>query len=213
MKNQINNPQETDLKVENDRRIVKTKEAIKDQLVKLLDHNDVDQIRITNLTTLAQINRKTFYLHYKSVESVINEIENNFHKKLIDIINKNDIYPIELAKIKLYISEIINCLCNDKYMFALVKNEKFSFKLLNNIKKTLSENIAKGIIEKTNKREVLDSNEFKEFKERVLFIVKYHVFATVNMFYNMAIENTLTISYDELISKLANMIMRRARQN
>ena len=98
MKNQINNPQETDLKVENDRRIVKTKEAIKDQLVKLLDHNDVDQIRITNLTTLAQINRKTFYLHYKSVESVINEIENNFHKKLIDIINKNDIYPIELAK-------------------------------------------------------------------------------------------------------------------
>ena len=72
MKNQINNPQETDLKVENDRRIVKTKEAIKDQLVKLLDHNDVDQIRITNLTTLAQINRKTFYLHYKSVESVIN---------------------------------------------------------------------------------------------------------------------------------------------
>ncbi len=213
MKNQINNPQETDLKVENDRRIVKTKEAIKDQLVKLLDHNDVDQIRITNLTTLAQINRKTFYLHYKSVESVINEIENNFHKKLIDIINKNDIYPIELAKIKLYISEIINCLCNDKYMFALVKNEKFSFKLLNNIKKTLSENIAKVIIEKTNKREVLDSNEFKEFKERVLFIVKYHVFATVNMFYNMAIENTLTISYDELISKLANMIMRRARQN
>lgn len=57
-----------------DRRIVKTKRAINLALLQLLSEKRVDDITITELTAKADINRKTFYLHYSSVADVADEL-------------------------------------------------------------------------------------------------------------------------------------------
>jgi AcrR family transcriptional regulator len=48
-----------------DRRIVKTKRLLENALVKLMIEKGFDKISIKDLTEEADINRGTFYLHYK----------------------------------------------------------------------------------------------------------------------------------------------------
>lgn len=57
-----------------DRRILKTKKAIAVSLMQLLAEKPLDDITITELTLKADINRKTFYLHYTSIEDVAAEL-------------------------------------------------------------------------------------------------------------------------------------------
>ena len=69
-----------------DKRIIKTKNNLKSALVELLKTYKIEDISIVELTNLAKVNRKTFYLHYNEVSSVFKEIENNTHEK-INILN------------------------------------------------------------------------------------------------------------------------------
>lgn len=57
-----------------DRRIIKTKRAISVALLQLLSEKPLEEITITELTLKADINRKTFYLHYTGIEDVANEL-------------------------------------------------------------------------------------------------------------------------------------------
>ncbi len=54
-----------------DRRILKTQKAICDAFTSLLREKDVDAISVTELTSRAGITRKTFYLHYSSMDEFI----------------------------------------------------------------------------------------------------------------------------------------------
>ena len=59
----------------------KSKTKLKVALVELLSQKKLEDITIIELTNHAQINRKTFYLHYKSINSVLKDIENNLIDK------------------------------------------------------------------------------------------------------------------------------------
>ena len=63
-----------------DKRIIKTKKAIYQALKELYLENDFEDISITQLTEKANIGRKTFYLHYSSIDDIVDEIV----KKLYD---------------------------------------------------------------------------------------------------------------------------------
>ncbi len=56
-----------------DRRIEKTKTAIKTAFQELLIETDYDKITITALARKADIDRKTFYAHYASIEDVVDD--------------------------------------------------------------------------------------------------------------------------------------------
>lgn len=59
-----------------DRRILKTKKAIRRAFAELLEKKDIDDITITNIAAAADINRKTFYHYYSGIYALIDEIEN-----------------------------------------------------------------------------------------------------------------------------------------
>lgn len=69
-----------------DRRIVRTKKAIKNAVTELLALEEPDKISITDLARKAGVNRKTFYGHYKDVENVIDEIENDVKESFDDML-------------------------------------------------------------------------------------------------------------------------------
>ncbi len=60
-----------------DRRVNKSKNAITNTLLRLMETKAVSDITVSELTEAADINRKTFYNHYSSIDSVIDELENN----------------------------------------------------------------------------------------------------------------------------------------
>lgn len=58
-----------------DRRVRKTKKLIKDSLTKLMREKGAKDITVRELSDLADINRGTFYTHYKDVFDLLEQIE------------------------------------------------------------------------------------------------------------------------------------------
>ena len=59
-----------------DRRVVKTKRAIHMAFASLLSEKDMNDITVSDIADLADINRKTFYNYYSGAHAVLDEIEN-----------------------------------------------------------------------------------------------------------------------------------------
>lgn len=63
-----------------DRRVLKTKRAIRNAFAKLMTEKDINDITIMELAETADINRKTFYNYYSGVHQVVEDIENDITK-------------------------------------------------------------------------------------------------------------------------------------
>ena len=84
-----------------DKRMLRTREAIRCALLSLLNQKDAFQINVSELTEKAQISRKTFYLHYASVDEALQELENEIEQWVMTQLkqsgiwdNRDDIYTI-----------------------------------------------------------------------------------------------------------------------
>ena len=71
-----------------DRRVIKTKRAIRNALATLMTEKNYNDITIKDIADTADINRKTFYNYYRGVYQVIEEIENELIAKLDSIIGE-----------------------------------------------------------------------------------------------------------------------------
>lgn len=127
-----------------DLRIVKTKQAIKQAFIELIYETDIHKINVTALTKKAMINRKTFYLHYETIEDLIKEFIENIADDYIKETDKlpqgrsheeaNRLFFEYFSKQEEYIQKILcyppyNELCNlifDKaYYHALNKDHHY----------------------------------------------------------------------------------------
>jgi AcrR family transcriptional regulator len=66
-----------------DRRIVKSKKALKDAIILLMHQKDFKEIYITDIVQLADVNRGTFYKHYQYKEDLLKEIKEDVITDLI----------------------------------------------------------------------------------------------------------------------------------
>lgn len=58
-----------------DRRTKKTRRLLWDGLAKLMLKHDINEITVKDLTEAADINRSTFYTHYKDIYDLVNSME------------------------------------------------------------------------------------------------------------------------------------------
>ncbi len=66
-----------------DRRTEKTKACIQQALAQLLEKKAISDITVTELAEAANINRKTFYAHYSSIQNVVEEAEHETVRNII----------------------------------------------------------------------------------------------------------------------------------
>lgn len=64
------------VKASNDRRSIRTKKMIRTALSQLIEEKGFNDISITDITTTADINRGTFYLHYTDKYDLLEKVEN-----------------------------------------------------------------------------------------------------------------------------------------
>ena len=80
-----------------DLRVKKTRTAIKNTMKEMICEMKPSDITIKELTERAQIHRKTFYLHYTSIEALfedmLQDIANSYYKKI-------DIVPIPMPMLE-----------------------------------------------------------------------------------------------------------------
>jgi len=75
-----------------DRRITKTKKAIREAFFSILKNNKSSKITVTDIANRANIDRKTFYLHYDSPEAIMDEFYKNLINDFLLVLEKNDFF-------------------------------------------------------------------------------------------------------------------------
>lgn len=66
-----------------DLRVMKTKKAIKNAAIALMEDDPAKEPSAKRIIEIAQINKSTFYYHYESVQDLLNQIEQEFFDEVI----------------------------------------------------------------------------------------------------------------------------------
>ncbi len=69
-----------------DRRVKRTKKALRDALLTLLEKKTINQISVTELTNLADVNRATFYFYYTDLLDMLQQIQSETYQSFKNII-------------------------------------------------------------------------------------------------------------------------------
>jgi AcrR family transcriptional regulator len=75
------------MKETQDRRIRKTKRQLRDAMITLMQDHSIAEITVREITELADINRGTFYLHYRDVYDMVEQIENEIFAEFNTVVN------------------------------------------------------------------------------------------------------------------------------
>ena len=151
-----------------DKRILKTKNKLKSALVELLQEKRLDEITILELTEKASINRKTFYLHYKSIPSVLEEIENNTIEELKKVISSLDLTAETLEQ---YIFDIFNVILQDELAKTLIQKTHHYKKIFHTLEKM--------VIDDCERRYKIE-NDFTSAPLK--YTIAHHTFGTTRLF-------------------------------
>lgn len=110
-----------------DRRVTKTKKNIKQIFKELLLTENISNITIKEIALKANIERKTFYLHYSSIQDLINEIMLDINKSFNDSLN-NYIIQNNGYDIKDIFNVINNIILKNYELFQkIAHNDSYSY--------------------------------------------------------------------------------------
>ena len=124
-----------------DKRVMKTKRAIYEALSEIMLTKNGMDISVTELCKIADIDRKTFYTHYGTINDVINEIFDVVVDKLADVLD-TEIKNNESA-VEVFAKFIVSVSAESKYTEKLLKSTN-SMWLMMKFQETLSQFIQKN---------------------------------------------------------------------
>lgn len=102
-----------------DLRVIKTRQTIRGALIALLSEKELSEITISELSARAQVNRKTFYRHYRSISDVITEFENELLSDFSDILKNSNTSMFNIGAVLGEISALISS--KQDYFVKLLK--------------------------------------------------------------------------------------------
>lgn len=82
-------------------KIINTKKSLSKSLIYLLGKNAITEIDVSQLCTYAGVNRTTFYKHYNSLYDLLNELINEFFKKIEILFLKVNVNENTTSKVAL----------------------------------------------------------------------------------------------------------------
>ncbi len=168
-----------------DLRVIKTRQNIKNSVLKLMEEKPVSEITITEISDRALINRKTFYRHFESVNDVINDIEMDILDTLVSLLSRNNSSCLEIGVVLRYMGITI-----EVNKDTLSKMIKFSSEYLYSSK--LYE-----VLLKTTEVALKNVIKTKE-KNRIQMISLYVVTGVLSVYYEW-LEKGCSQSVDEVV--------------
>lgn len=74
-----------------DRRVRKTKKLLRDGLAQLMNEKPIKNITVRELSELVDINRGTFYLHYKDIYDMVESIQNEMFEEFYKVFDEYEV--------------------------------------------------------------------------------------------------------------------------
>ena len=124
---------------DSDKRVIRTKKAIKAALFRIMEEKDISSISISELTQEANVNRRTFYTHYRSITEILDEIEGDLVKALGKLVEGIDLKAPRKSAYDLFLGLDSLITVEFDYYFHLVRVDMRSM-LMSRMK-----NVIKGV--------------------------------------------------------------------
>lgn len=179
-----------------DRRILKTKKAIYEALVELMQKKKLNSITVTELAAQADINRKTFYTYYSTVNDVLDEGINELITSLKDLLcaMSEDYNMFSPQTLFAFLNTIMSDADIARDLFA---SDNGSL-LFNRLQKALQETLLKELVDKDIKMNVPS--------EQYPLISNFVAGGMVSAYYEW-ITNPDGITLDEMARTLTTLII------
>lgn len=179
-----------------DRRILKTKKAIYEALVELMQKKKLNSITVTELAAHADINRKTFYTYYSTVNDVLDEGINELITSLKDLLcaMSEDYNMFSPQTLFAFLNTIMSDADIARNLFA---SDNGSL-LFNRLQKALQETLLKELTDKDIKMNVPS--------EQYPLISNFVAGGMVSAYYEWII-NPDGITLDEMARTLTTLII------
>ena len=181
------------MQFKNDKRSLKTRKAIKYAFLKLLKTHEVSEINITEIATIAGINRNSFYTHYKSIGNILDDINNEIYSYIEEVLVKFtyekmalDPYPI--------ICEFSRVVINNKYITEYLLFAKSSTALVRKLKDSICDRFNESYV-----------NDTQDNSPYVKYISSFVISGVFEM-YHVWFRNGKDLPLDD-ISKLVSRII------
>ncbi len=124
-----------------DRRVKRTKKALRDALLNLLETKTINQISVTELTNLADVNRATFYFYYTDLLDMLQQIQNECYQSFEEIITESSSAITTVDGFTEYVERFFNyCKEHESIVRFIIKNDSNN-QLYKQIQKLMLDNI------------------------------------------------------------------------
>lgn len=135
-----------------DRRVKRTKKALRDALLTLLEEKSINQISVTELTTLADVNRATFYFYYTDLIDMLQQIQNDLYQSFQEIISESPATITTIEGFTEYAENLFNYCKSHESLVRFIVNNDTNNQLYKQIQTLMLNNIpnSKELFDETN---------------------------------------------------------------
>ena len=172
---------------EKDRRVLKTKDALKKALLRLVCFKEPGSISIKELTETAAINRATFYDHYADIYELYDDVEQDAIDKIRDALLEKEF--TDRASIYRAVIDVVQS-SPDTFMVLMRDGSSGSF-----------EEAMAQIFEMSYLQNELTENELESFSQDRRFLLAYHTQGCIGMLKKW-IKEGCRYPQDDLIAKM-----------
>lgn len=128
-----------------DKRTVKTLAAIRKALNELIIEQDDVMFTIKEIAAKADINRKTFYLHFNSIEDLYADLEKRTEEKLISILNEKKFFSDKFS-LTVFLDALLELIDTNPPLYErLLIEDKYKF-LFRGVKDEMKAKIMSGFM-------------------------------------------------------------------
>ncbi len=155
-----------------DLRIIKTKKNIYETFESLMKNHSFEEIKVSDICTLAMINRSTFYAHYNDKYELLEEYINNMK----DLISKELEKNTNITNSKEYYLEMIKLLLNH----IELKRDTFASIMINN-KNSITMDILYDVIDKDIIKQIKINNDHQATLVPIDIISRFYLGAVISI--------------------------------
>ena len=129
-----------------DRRVRKTRRQLRECLIPLLKEKKVQDITVRELTDMADLNRGTFYLHYKDVFDLLEKTEAELQEDFNQLVCKHDAVDLKQRPSVIF-NEIYSLVYDNADLIEILLGENGDLNFVNRLKQLIREKCLKDWME------------------------------------------------------------------
>lgn len=121
-----------------DRRVRKTKKQLRECLTRLLKEKKVQDITVRELTDMADLNRGTFYLHYRDVFDLLEKTENELLDEFNSLMYRHNAQELTSNLAEIFV-EIFHLVKDNADLVFILLGENGDLNFVNRLKSLVRE--------------------------------------------------------------------------